>query len=122
MPLYDFKCSHCSEGDEQDYTFTLSMPMSADRSAVTCPNCDKSDATARLFNVPAMSMGGLTASEKAAGTTKQRADMGKFMRDQRTKRKRQYGSNTREGKSNELWAGPLPEGFKAPEKPKGGHV
>ena len=115
MPLYDFKCSACSEKHSEEYIFTLSMPMSADRSTVSCDACGNSAPVTRVFSVPSF-CNGLTAAEKSAGTTKQRFESGKFMRNEREKRKRAYGPNTREGQSNELWAGPLPEGMKNPTK------
>lgn len=114
MPLYDFKCTACGQGDEE-YFFTLSMSMNTDRSVVACNACGQTDNVLRVFSVPSFH-NGMTANEKAAGTTKSRFDSGKFMRDHREKRKREYGPNTREGQSNELWAGPLPEGIKAPGK------
>ena len=115
MPLYDFKCNACSSARGEDYSFTLSMLMSADRSVVPCDSCGQTESVIRLFDIPAFH-NGMTAGEKSAGTTKQRFESGKFMRDERAKRKRAYGPNTREGQSNELWAGPLPEGIKAPKK------
>lgn len=59
----------------------------------------------RVFDTSTSIQHGLTANEKRIGTTKKRKEMGEFMKDQREVRKKTYGSNTREGQSNELWTG-----------------
>jgi putative FmdB family regulatory protein len=102
LPTYSFRCDACPKNEGNEKYFDLSMGMNDDRSNVLCPDCGGK--TARIFHVPATNEG-LTAFEKGAGTTKHRADLGKFMRSERQKRKRNYGPGTREGDSNELWAG-----------------
>ena len=64
-------------------------------------------ASAMALQVPALLTYhmGLTAAEKNAGVKKSRRDAGNYMRDAREKRKKEFGPNSREGQSNELWTG-----------------
>jgi len=98
--LYEFLCT-CNE--EQKF-YTVSMSLKDYKSEIACP-CGKENAMAkRVFNVPAVHHG-MTANEKIAGTKKERVEYGKFMKDQREIRKKEYGPETREGVTNELWTG-----------------
>ncbi len=102
MPSYDFQCAGCRYTNGTPYIFTVVQGMNDERVAV-CDVCE-SPTRLRSFYAPPIHHG-LTANEKAAGTTKQRFESGKYMKDQREKRKKKYGSGTREGDSNELWTG-----------------
>lgn len=98
MPRYEYAC----ECDGERKIFILRLPLSEYKPEVPCP-CGKGTAK-RVFNTVAVREG-LTANEKRIGTTPKRKEMAEFMKDQRTARKKAYGSDTREGQSNELWTG-----------------
>ena len=115
VPLYPFVCVSCSEIKGEEVAFDHLSSMSAYDGSAPCPDCEVVS-TQRIFTIPSIhTAGGLTAAEKTAGTTKNRKETGRYLRDERVKRKRRYGQGTREGDSNELWAGTLPDGMKAPE-------
>jgi hypothetical protein len=93
----------CSKNNKEDYFFELNCSMSEYTGKSKCPICGKQSKT-RIYTPPAIHMG-MTAAEKSAGTTKQRVDYAKYVRDARDKRKRQADPNSRDAKSNELWTG-----------------
>lgn len=102
MPEYTFKCPHCEEEGEK-LTFSVRMSMKEFDSKADCPQCGQMTMV-RVYDAPLMTIG-RTANEKTAGTTKARFDSGKYFRDAREKRKKNYGPDTRAGISNELWVG-----------------
>ena len=98
MPIYLFKCDECESNFEVFTTYDKSCSESW-----ACENC----ASAKTKKVPALAAFhmGLTVSEKNAGVKNSRKDMGAYMKDARDKRKKEFGPNSREGQSNELWTG-----------------
>jgi len=99
MPLYEFSCAN--HGSEP-HVFTLQMNVSDYVSNPACPDCGEE--SQRVFGSVAV-QSGRTAAQKAAGTSKRTIDYGNYMKEQREQRKKNYGPNTREGQSNELWTG-----------------
>ena len=104
MPNYDFSCYNCLDEDDEPLVFTITVSMKEFNSQAECPECGQITKT-RVYDAPPIHMGGLTAAEKRAGTTKKRADMGKHFKNEKEKRKKDYGRGTREGDSNEFWVG-----------------
>ena len=102
MAMYPFECQTCVDEDDNRFQFTLRMAIKDYNPQQSCPTCGGE--CRRILTVPAIHEG-LTAAEKTAGTTRNRKDSGKYMKDAREKRKRAYGKGTREGDSNELWTG-----------------
>jgi putative FmdB family regulatory protein len=98
MPIYAFKCNDCENGFEVFTTFEKSTSEQW-----PCSECG-SVSTKKIPALASFSFG-LTAAEKNAGVTKTRKDMGSYMKDARDKRKKEFGPNSREGQSNELWTG-----------------
>jgi hypothetical protein len=119
MPIYEFQCLSCTEKiieiknepenkDNEDiqhlpdkYIFEVNGTMSDPPHEANCPECQEFTKT-RIFTPVAIHYG-LTAIEKAAGTTKKRFEMGKYMKDQRDKRQKEADPNSRDAQSNELW-------------------
>ena len=99
MPRYEYECN-CN-GERK--TFVLRISISEYKEEMPCP-CGNGFGK-RVFDSSVSVHHGLTAEEKRIGTTKTRKEMGKFMKDQRDVRKKTYGPDTREGKSNEIWTG-----------------
>jgi len=98
MPIYAFKCNDCEHDFEVFTTFDKSTSENW-----ACENCGSLE-TKKVPGLASFSFG-LTAAEKNAGVNKNRKDMGAYMRDARDKRKKEFGPNSREGQSNELWTG-----------------
>ena len=98
MPIYLFKCIDCECNFEVFTTYSKSTSESWE-----CESCSSKN-TKKVPALASFQMG-LTASEKNAGVKKNRKDMGAYMKDARDKRKKEFGPNTREGQSNELWTG-----------------
>lgn len=98
MPRYEYAC----ECNGERKTFMMRFSLSEYKPEIPCP-CGNGVAR-RIFSDVAVHQG-LTAAEKSAGTTKTRKEMGEFMKDQRSVRKKTYGASTREGQSNEIWTG-----------------
>lgn len=98
MPLYEYACE-CS-GERRVFSVRLSLSDYQDE--VPCP-CG-SGMGKRVYSSPPVHKG-MTAFEKKIGTTSTRREMADYMKDQREVRKKAYGSDTREGKSNEIWTG-----------------
>jgi putative FmdB family regulatory protein len=98
MPIYNFKCNDCQHGFEIFTTFDKSTSETW-----PCESCNSND-TKKVPSLASYHMG-LTASEKNAGVKNSRKDMGAYMKDARDKRKKEFGPNSREGQSNELWTG-----------------
>lgn len=98
MPIYSFKCDDCDNVFE---VFT-----SYDKSNTEQWKCEfcSSVNTRKVPSLASFQLG-LTAAEKNAGVKKNRRDMGAYMKDARDKRKKEFGPNSREGQSNELWTG-----------------
>ena len=102
MPLFDYRCETCSAEEGENVVFER-LVASDNKDAQTCPYCDGTE-TKRMIGIPSWTMG-LTANQKSIGVTKDRLDKTNYTRDMRTKRKKEFGSGTREGTSNELWTG-----------------
>ena len=100
MPTYDFKCLQCSEEKNK---FNIKQSVSEYTGEAICPNCG-TKTTCRIYTPVAVHWG-LTVAEKIAGTTKQRFEMGKHVKDQRDNRKKNAEPGTREAESNEYWVG-----------------
>ena len=98
MPIYAFNCSDCECEFEVFTTFEKSTSEKW-----PCEECS-SENTKKVPGLAAFHMG-LTAAEKNAGVKSGRKDMGAYMKDARDKRKKEFGPNSREGQSNELWTG-----------------
>jgi len=98
MPIYSYRCNSCENEFEIFTTYEKS-----NSEIWPCNECNSSDTK----KVPALASYhlGLTAAEKNAGVKKSRKDMGGYMKDARDKRKKEFGPNSREGQSNELWTG-----------------
>jgi putative FmdB family regulatory protein len=98
MPIYPFRCEECSS----DFDVFASYEKATSENW-PCEHCG----SANTKKVPALLTYhmGLTAAEKNAGVKNSRKDMGNYMRDARDKRKKEFGPNSREGQSNELWTG-----------------
>lgn len=100
----DFKHHYFHDLDLFDFKFDIDIPLSELEGAVAqCPGCGSKN-TQRHYSSFAVHYG-LTASQKSAGTTKKRVEMGQFMHDQKNKRKKEHAPGTREHDSNELWLG-----------------
>jgi len=98
MPIYSFMCNDC----ECDFeVFTTFEKSTSEQWA--CEECGSKD-TKKVPGLASFHMG-LTLGEKNAGVKKSRRDMGAYMKDARDKRKKEFGPNSREGQSNELWTG-----------------
>lgn len=103
MPIYDFKCLKCSDEKNENISFAITKPVAEMPTEAECPEC-KSISKSRLYTPFAVHYG-MTRVEKQAGTTKQRFDNGKRMRDERDKRKKQAEPGTKDAISNEFWTG-----------------
>jgi hypothetical protein len=100
MPRYDFEYY---DDSGQRHVFEDICSVNYDFSSKKSP-CGKYDAI-KLPPTGVISANGLTLNQKKAGTTKKRIEMGKFMREQRTVRKKNYEPGTRQHDSNEIWTG-----------------
>lgn len=98
MPIYAYKCNDCEHDFEVFTTYDKSLSEQW-----PCEACESTN-TKKVPGLASFSFG-LTAAEKNAGVNKNRKDMGAYMKDARNKRKKEFGPNTREGQSNELWTG-----------------
>lgn len=98
MPLYEYACD--CEGERR--VFSVRLSLSEYKEELPCP-CGNGMAK-RVFSATPTRQG-MSAFEKRIGTTSARKEMGDYMKDQREIRKKTYGSDTREGKSNEIWTG-----------------
>lgn len=103
MPLYEFACQKCTTDNDEQGVFTVSISMKDYKSEGECPVC-RTVSTKRVYSIPSVQMG-RTAAEKTAGTTKQRFESGKRIKDGRNQRKKESDPNSREGMSNEFWVG-----------------
>ena len=117
MPIYEYKCFKCTKKNKENVIFEITQRMNDDHSQAECPICG-TISTTRIFTPFALHEG-LSQAEKSAGTTKHRADLGKFMKDSRDKRKRTAEPGTKDAISNELWTGSeVQRGvIKGPENP-----
>jgi len=121
MPLYLFEYY---DEDKKRHEFQDFLNISDDFNNVKSP-CGNFNAKKIISNSIASNYG-LTAAEKDKGTTKQRSEYSKFMREQKQIRKKTYAPGTRENNSNEIWTGKegrdgvteLPIDKKVPEKKK----
>jgi putative FmdB family regulatory protein len=102
MPIYDFICEKCEENKNKDFIFEAKVSIS-EKTESECPKCKKTTNKQKFASIPFSF--GLTAAEKKAGTTKKRFEMGKHMKNERTKRKKESAPNSRDAISNELWTG-----------------
>jgi hypothetical protein len=93
-----FKCEGCECNFEVFTSFDKS-----NTEKWPCEDCGSTE-TKKIPALASFQMG-LTVSEKNAGVKKSRKDMGAYMKDARDKRKKEFGPNSREGQSNELWTG-----------------
>jgi putative FmdB family regulatory protein len=103
MPIYQFKCSKCKKNNNKDCIFEIQQSMSEYSGKAECPECGKLSKK-RIFNTFAIHQG-LNACEKIAGTTKQRFETGKHMKNERDKRKKNAEPGTKDAISNEYWTG-----------------
>ena len=109
MPQYDFKCKACSEKAGETIVFSATQGMNDERVAA-CPDCGE-ESRVQIFSSFTIHEG-TTRAFKEMGVPKERIEKGKFLRDARDKRKREYGPGTYEGESNELWTGShVPKGI-----------
>lgn len=100
MPIYEYQRID-SDGTIERWEAIRSM---SDRDDPIDAPSGKGKGTRVISNFGAIHFG-LTATEKAVGTTPHRKEWGKYMKDNREKRKKNYSPTTREGMSNELWVG-----------------
>jgi putative FmdB family regulatory protein len=98
MPIYSFKCDDCENNFEVFTTYDKS-----NTEKFPCEECSSTN-TKKIPSLASFHMG-LTVAEKNAGVKPSRRDMGNYMKDARDKRKKEFGPNSREGQSNELWTG-----------------
>ena len=103
MPTYDFRCLQCPKKNNKEFRFSIKQSIPDYTGEAECPVC-KTVSSSRIYFGFAVHEG-LTAAEKGAGTTKHRADLGKYMRSERTKRKENAEPGTKDAISNELWTG-----------------
>ena len=100
MPIYEYEFTH-EDGSVERFELMRSI-TSRDEPA---PAPSGAGMGRRVPSLPGAILEGRTATEKKAGTTKQRKEWGNYMKDAREKRKQNYSPSTREGMSNELWVG-----------------
>jgi putative FmdB family regulatory protein len=113
MPRYQFRCP----SEECGNIFDVYMSAEEYTDIHACPDC-QIDAK-RVFTTISVHHG-RTLSQKKAGASLKTIEHGKFIKDARDKRKKNYGPESREGQSNELWVGTeVQDGVvNAPEKNK----
>ena len=100
MPLYLFE--YYDDKNER-HEFKDFYDVGTDFSAILSPcGCFKAQ---KIISDQFSMQTGMTASEKKQGTTKQRSEYSKFMRNQKNIRKSTYTPDSREHKSNEIWTG-----------------
>ncbi len=111
MPKYRFQCSN----NECELNFDINMSSDEYQSKQICPDCDS--ISERVFTVVAVHQG-KTIAQKKSGVSSKTIEHGKYMKDAREKRKRNYDPTSREAQSNELWVGSeVQDGvINAPEK------
>ena len=100
MPLYLFEYFD-DEGERHEFKDFYNF--NHDFTLVKSP-CGLYDAQ-KILSTEMAVQNGMTAAEKNQGTTKQRIEYSKFMREQKLIRKKTYDPNSREHKSNEIWTG-----------------
>jgi hypothetical protein len=100
MPIYEYEFTHEDGAIER---FELMRSISARDEPAPAPS--GAGFGKRIPSLPGAVIEGLTAAEKRVGTTNNRREWGKYMKDNREKRKKNYSPTTREGSSNELWVG-----------------
>lgn len=100
MPIYEYEFEHEDGSIER---FELMRSISERDSPALAPS-GKGEGK-RVPSLPGAILQGRTAAEKKVGTTNHRKEWGKYMKDAREKRKKNYSPTTREGMSNELWVG-----------------
>ena len=100
MPLYLFEYY---DNENIRHEFQDFYSVNEDFNAINSP-CGLYKACKIISDCFAM-QGGMTATEKNSGTTKQRVEYSKFMKAQKEIRKKNYSPDTREHKSNEIWTG-----------------
>jgi putative FmdB family regulatory protein len=98
MPTYPFRCLN----DDCKNVFDIIMTVSEYCATQTCPTCNN-DAQ-RIYTVVAVHQG-RTLSQKQSGASLKTIEHGKYMKDAREKRKKNYHPDSREAQSNELWTG-----------------
>lgn len=111
MPKYQFRCSN----EECCEEFNIWMLASEYDANQPCPKCLSQ--SQRVFTTVFVHQG-RTISQKQSGTSLKTIEHGKYMKDAREKRKKNYDPQSREAQSNELWVGTeVQDGvIKAPEK------
>lgn len=62
MPIYVYRCDRCKE------RFELLVPMSANNSTATCPNCGAADARKQLSTFAAIEKGTSNSQSSCAPT------------------------------------------------------
>lgn len=114
MPKYQFLCSNSECGE----VFDIRIPASEYTPEQNCPKCEQ---VAKRVFTPVNIHQGRTLGQKTSGASLRTIEHGKYMKDAREKRKRNYSPTSREAQSNELWVGTeVQDGvLKAPEKNKG---
>lgn len=98
MPKYQFKCSN----EECNNVFDIRVSVDEYCAEQSCPTCQNS--AKRVFTVISVHQG-RTLSQKTSGASLKTIEHGKYMKDAREKRKRNYDPKSREAQSNELWVG-----------------
>jgi len=113
MPKYQFRCSN----EECSDIFDIRVSADEYSAEQNCPKCNKF--AKRVFTTISIHQG-RTLSQKVSGASLKTIEHGKFMKDARDKRKRNYDPKSREAQSNELWVGSeVNDGvIDAPEKNK----
>jgi len=100
MPLYLFEY-YDDNGDRHEFKDFYSSDTNFDNIQSPCGNFKAQKIISDQFSMQS----GMTASEKKQGTTKQRSEYSKFMRNQKDIRKSTYNPGSREFNSNEIWTG-----------------
>jgi len=98
MPKYKFRCPN----EKCENHFDVRMSAEEYKPEQTCPDCGSE--AVRVFT-PVTVHQGRTLSQKQSGASLQTIDNGKYMKDARERRKKNYDPTSREAQSNELWVG-----------------
>lgn len=108
MPTYGFKCLKCKKNKKKDFPFDAKMSIAEYNEEAPCPKCGNISKT-RIYDVFAIHEG-LNRSQKESavgglGAMRNRVDTGKYMKDEKDKRKRNAAPGSRDAISNEYWTG-----------------